>query len=38
MSYLEVDDLPIDDDLLLHEIGSDGGLIGLQKFLVDIAW
>lgn len=34
---LEVDDLAIDDDLLLHEVGADGGLVGLQEFLVDVA-
>lgn len=27
--YLKIDDFAIDDDLLLHEIGADGGLIGL---------
>lgn len=33
----EVDDFPIDDHLLLHEVGTDGGLVGLEEFLVDIA-
>ena len=36
-TYLEVDDLAIDDHLLFHEVGSDGGLVGLQEFLVHIA-
>ena len=33
---LEVDNFPIDYDFLLHEIGSHGRFIGLQKFLVNI--
>lgn len=33
----EVDDLAIDDDLLLHEVGAHGGLVGLEEFLVDVA-
>lgn len=34
---LEVDDLAVNDHLLLHEVGPDGGFVGLQEFLVDVA-
>lgn len=35
--YFKVDDFAVDDDFLLHEVGADCGLVGLQEFLIDVA-
>lgn len=34
--YLEVDDLSIYDNLLLHEISTNSCLVGLHELLVDV--
>ena len=35
--YLEVDDFAVNDDLLFHKVGSDGGLVGVDELLINVA-
>lgn len=37
LSHLEIDELVIDEELLVHEIDANGGLVLLGEGVVDVA-